>query len=412
MISIKWNRRSFIKIGGLFPFFSQLSLAEEIKSDKSIIWLWLGGGASQFETFHAPKPNINVPSEHQSINGIRYDTNTDICLGGLWMELARHTNKFLTVNSFMHDDPSHKHASHYVMTGHYNPERAETASQKFPSIGSIIATYFGSSTPAGLPVYIANGTIDGDDALWLGAKHKPFDPSAKENLKPRIELDRFTNRFDMLSQLDKKNMAQTNAKAWGDLKQQAYTTILGDAAKAFDTSKETVDIKEKYGETIIGEQLLLTRRLVEAGSKFITIHYGGWDMHEKIEAGLKDRVPSIDKALAALIEDIWQRGLQNKTMIIVTTEFGRTKLNAGAGRDHWPNLVPLLISCGDYAMGRTIGKNDKVYVPTSDIVKPQDLMYTIFDYMSIPKSVQKVDNTGRPRYLLEVGDYNARNFLT
>ncbi len=167
-----------------------------------------------------------------------------------------------------------------------------------------------------------------------------------------------------------------------------------------------------YGTDAIGKQLLMARRLVEYGSKYVTVHYGGWDMHQNIADSLPNRVGPIDRALSALIKDVWDLGLNDQVMIIVTSEFGRTSLNPNVGRDHWPRLTSLLMSGGQYEMNRAIGTNDKAYEPTSDVCTPVDLACTIFDHFGISKSLQRTDPFGRPRFLLEHdANHNLRVIL-
>ena len=188
------------------------------------------------------------------------------------------------------------------------------------------------------------------------------------------------------------------------IKGPAYDVILGSAKDAFAVEKENEKTKALYGSTKakdIGEQLLLARRLVEYGTRFVTLHYGGWDMHSNVSNALKTRVPPVDKAIAGFIQDVSDRGLGDKVLLVVTGEFGRTKINANAGRDHWPSITPMFMFGGEYAAGRTIGEADRSYSPTERPVGPLDLQATLFDHFGIDKGTQRVDNSGRPRYLLE-----------
>ena len=124
-------------------------------------------------------------------------------------------------------------------------------------------------------------------------------------------------------------------------------------------------------------------------------------MHSNISDALKKRVSPIDKAISGLLEDLDQRGLSNKVLLVVTGEFGRTKINANAGRDHWPAITPMMMAGGDYQSGRTIGASDRSYSPIENPVGPLDLQATLFNHFGIEQSTQRVDNGGRPRYLLE-----------
>ena len=147
--------------------------------------------------------------------------------------------------------------------------------------------------------------------------------------------------------------------------------------------------------------MLLARRLVEHGTKFVTLHYGGWDMHSNISNALKSKVAPIDKAIAGFLQDLWDRGLNEKVLLVVTGEFGRTKINANAGRDHWPAITPMMMAGGRYQSGRTIGEADRSYSPVENPVGPLDLQATLFHHFGIEHGIQRTDMSGRPRYLLE-----------
>ena len=411
MLDFIFNRRNFLRVGGISTAMSSIGLSDkafaqegfDAYEDKAVVWLWLGGGPTQFETFHAPTDT--VPTEWQPVNGSIYDAKTNINLGADWTELAKHTSKMNVVNSFSHRDSSHRQGTHFMMTGQYNPERTTTSIAKYPSFGSIVSACYGANNQEnGVPTYVKQGKIEGDEGAWLGGAYKPFDPSNKDNLTPRIELDRFSNRKELLRGLDAARVAGQSASSVDFYKGQAYDVILGSAKDAFATDKEEQSVRDMYGSSKandIGEQLILARRLVEHGTRFVTLHYGGWDMHSNISDALKKRVSPIDKAIAGFLEDLDQRGLSNKVLLVVTGEFGRTKINANAGRDHWPAITPMMMAGGDYQTGRTIGASDRSYSPTENPVGPLDLQATLFDHFGIEKGIQRVDNGGRPRYLLE-----------
>jgi hypothetical protein len=408
MIDFTFNRRDFLRIGGIGTAMSAAGLSEEAiaqeaSEDVSVVWVWLGGGPTQFETFHAPTED--VPVEWRPVNGSIYDPKTNINLGADWSELSKHTQKLNIVNSFSHRDSSHRQGTHYMMTGHYNPERTTTSVAKYPSFGSVVSAVYGANHPEnGVPSYVKQGKIEGDEGAWLGGAYKPFDPSNKDNLTPRVELDRFSTRKNLLRGLDARNVAGSSADSVDFYKGQAYDVILGSAKEAFATDKESDKTRAMYGSTKandIGEQMILARRLVEHGTRFITLHYGGWDMHSNISSSLKTRVAPIDKAISGFLEDVWSRGLNKKILLVVTGEFGRTKINANSGRDHWPSITPMLMAGGNYGSGRTIGESDRSYSPTQNPVGPLDLQATLFDHFGIDKSIQRIDNGGRPRYLLE-----------
>ena len=374
MLDFYFNRRDFLRVGSIGAGMTAVGLSDEAFAqdqasleDKAVVWIWLGGGPTQFETFHAP--NDTVPSEWQPINGAKHDPKTNITLGEDWYELSKHTSKLNVVNSFSHKDSSHRQGTHFMMTGHYNPERTTTALAKYPSFGSIVSAVYGSNNPNnGVPTYVKQGKIEGD----LGSLSK--------------------------------EVSGRGAESVGFYKGQAYDVILGSAKDAFATEKESDPTKALYGSSKandIGEQLILARRLIENGTKFVTLHYGGWDMHSNISNALKTKVAPIDKAISGFLQDLWDRGLNEKVLLVVTGEFGRTKINANAGRDHWPAITPMMMAGGKYQSGRTIGKANRSYEPTENPVGPLDLQATLFDHFGIGHDVQRVDMGGRPRYLLE-----------
>ena len=409
MLDLNFSRRDFLRVGSIGAGMSSiglsdLAMAEENQQqlkDSSVVWVWLGGGPTQFDTFHAPKED-SVPDEYRSVGGALVDKPTGMAFGSNWEQLIKQAPRLNVVDSFTHGDSSHRQATHWVMTSHRNNERSQTANSMFPSHGSIVSSEYGANHPQnGVPTYVKQGRIEGEDPAWLGGAYKPFDPSNKDNLTPRVEVQRFADRNELLKNLSRSTVTGASADSVTKFNSQAFDVILGTAKDAFDLDKESPNIKESYGDTDIGKQLLLARRLCQFGTRFVTIHYGGWDMHSNIENALKGRVPPLDKALAAFVEDVHQRGLNEKILLIVTGEFGRTKLNANGGRDHWPAISTMLMSGGRYDSGRVIGAADKSYTPKESPYGPIDVAATMFDHFGIPKNTQKVDNGGRPRYLLE-----------
>jgi hypothetical protein len=406
MLKVNFNRRDFVKIGAIggglsyIPFSDTVFAQENIVSkSKSVVWLWLGGGPTQFETFHAPTED--VPDPYRPVTGMVRHPN-GLAFGGLFEQLIKRGEHLTAVNSFSHGDSSHRQATHWMMTGHRNPKRENTADSEFPGHGAIASAVFGSNDPAnGMPAYVKQGKIEGEQPTFLGGAHKPFDPSNKDNLTPRIKLPRFKDRKDLLRSFDQGKIFSSEADSFVRIGDQAYNVILGNAKNAFDLDKEKPETRDRYGKGGIGDQMLLARRLAQFGTKFITVHYGGWDMHGNIANALKGRVPPLDKAISAFVDDIYESELSEDVLLVVTGEFGRTRLNGNAGRDHWPAITPMLLSGGNYSHGRVIGKSDKAYYPTESKVTPIDLAATLFDHLGIDPEIQKVDKSGRPRYLLD-----------
>ena len=181
MIDFVFNRRDFLRIGSIGAGMSAIGLSDyalatqDSYEDKTVVWVWLGGGPTQFETFHAPSDT--VPTEWQTVNGAKHEPKTNITLGEDWRELSKHTAKLNVVNSFSHKDSSHRQGTHFMMTGHYNPERSTTSMAKYPSFGSMVSAIYGTNHPSnGVPSYVKQGKIEGDEGSWLGGAYKCYIP--------------------------------------------------------------------------------------------------------------------------------------------------------------------------------------------------------------------------------------------
>lgn len=391
------NRRNFLVAGGLgLASLGLPSLVEskETQKKKSVIFIHFGGGASQSETFVA---NPDSTDSYKSSTGY-VKTKSGFYLGGYWDELAKNSHLYSPVHSFSHTNNGHNSGTVWVNSGYnFNNEEPQSAQQN-PSYGSIISKYFGSNNlDSGLPNYITTSRVSGQDSAYLGSLYKPFsiDEQGKKNLSLLIEVDRLAERRNLLSNMDK----QADEK-FAKYRDQGYNIISGNVKEAFDISKESESTKEKYGKNRFGENLLLARRLIENGSKFVTASVGGFDLHSDIAKGMQNLVPNIDKAISQLLIDLHDRGLLKTTLVVITTEFGRTKINQNQGKDHWSYSIPLLLAGGQYG-GAVIGQADKNSSVTKDNpFKPVDLLHTILTHVEIPTTQQFIDFSGRPRNII------------
>ena len=405
MINVHFNRREFMKIGAIGAGLSSMGLSDAHAgilpaNEKSVVWLWLGGGATHIETFD-PKPM--APEGVRSTTG-SIMTNGDFLLGGNFIKMSTRGDKITVVRSFAHRNSSHRTGTHWVMTGHNSTDNTPQSTQQEPSYGSIMSSVYGANHPAnGMPTYVRVNGISFDGPAWLGGQYKPYEASGEgvSNLKSRVESNRFLDRRNLVSSFDKLKITN-DLELWGDLRKQSYGLILGNASEAFDLDKESKPSRDKYGKGL-GEQMLLARRLVENGTKFVTLHYGGWDMHGNIAKSLNGRMPPLDHALSTFIDDLHDRGMSKNVLLVVTGEFGRTyRVNKNAGRDHWPQLSPLMCSGGDFDMGRVIGESTaKAETPKSDPLGPKDVTATLFAHLGIDPQTQKIDFAGRPRYFVD-----------
>jgi hypothetical protein len=411
------TRREFFKVGTLaggaltlsqlFAARAEAKAAGKPVNDTAVVWVWLGGGPTHIETFD---PKMSAPAEYRSITGEVSTKLPGVTLGGTFPNLASVVDKMAIVRSFAHTDSGHGGGTHFVMTGYDNRAIDNGGLPTRPSFGSIAARVRGANHPqTGMPTYVRLGRVAADGPAFLGPAYAPFDPTgqARRNMDLAISDERLHDRRELLDGLDRlKRRADQDALMEGlsRFEQQAFDLVLGNAAKAFDIKSEDKHVVERYGKGL-GEQLLRAKRLCEAGCGFVTLSYGGWDMHGQIKQGLERRSPELDRALAAFIDDVYNRGLSEKILLVVTGEFGRTpKINRNAGRDHWAPLSTLALAGGGLQMGQVIGQSaTKADVPHSTPIRPQDLMATVFHVLGIEPGTQVVNQAGRPVYLLEEG---------
>jgi hypothetical protein len=306
--------------------------------------------------------------------------------------------------------------------------------QRFPGIGSIVAREVGARQ-RGLPAYVAVpyaasiGLVPGYfGADFLGAAYSPFqtggDPNApgftvpNVNLAQGMTMDRLEDRKALVRNFDKnqKHLDETGtARAMDRFSLEAYEFLTGPAARrAFDMNAESPQTRDQYGRHNWGQSTLLARRLVEAGATFVTVHYGGWDHHWNLKASYEQLLPIVDSAVAALFTDLSQRGLLDKTLVLLCGEFSRTpKMNDGGnggapgsmgtpGRDHWGEAMFCLMGGGGVKGGQVIGETDRLGVrPKSRPVKPANIHATIYHVLGIDPKLHLLDPTGRPTPVLD-----------
>lgn len=411
------TRRDFLKVGtlgmsglglpALLAARSHAGQSELPVKETAVVWLWLGGGPTHVETFD---PKMNAPSEFRSVTGEVSTVLPGVTLGGTFPEMAKVADRMAIVRSFAHRNSGHGGGTHWVMTGYDNRQVDNGGKPNRPSMGAITSKVRGANHPkTGIPTFVRMNAIQADGPAFLGTACAPFDPQgqARKNMNLDTKLERLSDRRALLEDLDR---FQRDADASGlmdgldDFEQQAFNLILGDATRAFDISKEPASVATKYGKGL-GEQMLVARRLCEAGCGFVTINFGGWDMHGQIKNGMKTRGPQVDRAVAAFVEDVSQRGLSEKILLVVTGEFGRTpRINRNAGRDHWAPLSTLALAGGGLKMGQVVGESSaNAETPKSAPIGPQDLMATVFDVLGIDPKLQFTNAAGRPTYMLEEG---------
>lgn len=411
------SRRDFLRVGGLG--LGSLSLANMLQgkaaaaargvsgSDKSVIWLWLGGGPTQIETFD---PKMTAPSEYRSVTGEVKTVLPGVTFGGNFERIGQVADRMAFVRSFAHTNSGHSGGTHYVMTGYDNRLADNGAVADRPFLGSIVSRIRGTNhANTGIPTYVRLGGIYADGPAFLGTAYGPFDPGgeARRNMSLSIEQSRLSNRRAMLDGIDnvKREIDRKGLMNGLDsFEEQAFSLILSRSQQAFDLKYEDPRVVDRYGKGL-GEQLLQARRLCEAGCGFVTLQHGGWDMHSSIKQEMDKRGPEIDRAVSALVEDLDQRGMLENVLLVISGEFGRTpKINGSGGRDHWAPLSTLALAGGGLRMGQVIGESaEKADVPKTTAITPQDLMATVFKVLDLDQRIQFTNQAGRPTYMIETG---------
>jgi len=411
------SRRDFLKIGALgvgglmLPDLLRFRAAAKAEGkptkNTSVVWLWLGGGPTQVETFD---PKMSAPVEFRSTVDAVKTCLPGVEFGGVFPKMAECADKLAVVRSFAHRNSGHGGGTHWVMTGYDFPPADNGQAPIKPGLGSVLARFRGANNPrTGLPTYVRMSGILGDGPAWLGSPYAPFDVggNARGNMNLKVTLDNLADRRSLLKSFDTvdRNLDRSGLMSGLDsFEQQAFDLVLSRAKEAFDVNREDPRVRDRYGKGL-GEQLLLARRLCESGVGFVTLHFGGWDMHGGIAQAMKNLGPQVDRAVAAFVDDTANRGVDQDILLVITGEFGRTpRINGGAGRDHWAPLSTLALAGGGLKMGQVVGESTaKAETPKTTPITPQDLMATVFHVLGIPQDLHYKDPSGRPTPMVDGG---------
>lgn len=425
------SRREFMQIGALtlgglsLPqlLAARAAAAEAGQSlrNTSVILLFLDGGAPQAETFD---PKMSAPPEYRSIFGSIPTRLPGVHFGSHFPRMAELADRMSIIRTLVHADGDHGGATHWMKTGKpWPPEalgKAAIIPQTEPSVGSMAARVRGAiNAQTGVPTFVRvlsnHGGYPGDDAVWLGRDNSPFrvrvgpgsENTMLSNMNLRVEREQLDNRRVLLEQFDQFNRTLDRsglAQAMDGFQRQAVNVVLGQAREAFDLSRESVSVRDRYGPGL-GQELLLARRLCESGAGFVTLNNGYWDFHGGIIPGCNQLCPPLDHVVSAFMDDVRARGLENDILLVVTGEFGRTpRINGGPGRDHWAPLNDAVLIGGGLRMGQVVGESDAraAYVKSRPVT-PGELMATIFHVLGIDLGLQFTHPSGRPRYMIEEG---------
>ncbi len=374
----------------------------EVKTNKSVIFLFLGGGISSVDSFN---PKVDVPDEYACIS-TPIITKAGYMIGRHFPQLAECSKYISPVHNYKTFDGNHNSATAYSFTGMPAFGLPEGAQAKEPSVGAMISAAHGERNNIGVPNYIQIQKSLHDGPAWLGAKNSGFytDEDGIKNLQINTSPEQFVRRSKMVEEIEKYNGRDNHYfSEWSNLRNNAKNIIMGKAAQAFNLKNENQVWLDRYEESKngFGKDCLLARRLIEAGAKFITLAHHGWDMHVGIENGFDARCPDLDMHLSNLILDLESKGLLETTLIVVTSEFSRTKMNITAGRDHNPSITSLLLCGGKYG-GNVIGQSDKFGLEAQgNPFAPKDLAYTILNWLEVPDDYTVIDNMRRPRHFIQ-----------
>lgn len=429
-----FHRRDFLQIGaasvlGLsLPSFLAAEAQARTKGTRpgkarGVILLWLAGGPATIDMWD------NKPDAPEGIRGEFKNIPTTV--PGLFFseplpKSAQIANKLTVVRSLYHSIPSHGPASIFMTTGN-----KPTAALQYPSYGSLAARLL--STPRGIPPYVSfggNAATNFGTAGYLGTSYNPFFIEGNGvargekgggggnafslrglSLRGNFTLEDLEKRDQLLRQFDSTFAAYDRSSELLDgldtFHQQALDILRSDRTRqALDLSQEKPAIREMYGNTPFGQGALAARRLIEAGVRFATVTFGGWDTHNQNFVRLKNNLlPVLDTVLSALVRDLDDRGLLDSTIVMVAGEFNRTpRINRTAGRDHWARSMAVVLAGGGFPRGYVHGSTDASgMAPATDPCTPDDIGATIFTHLGIDPHLELTTPTGRPIQLFREG---------
>ncbi len=440
------TRREFLRLGSLALGAASLphwSAADEVMasvdSDTSVILFYMWGGPSQLETYDL-KPE--APLEYRSLFR-PIATNVpgmDIC--EFFPRQAKLADKFSLVRSLHHEINIHNDAAIEVLTGKPPSKLDPTSSAKseHPDFAMVASRQLGQH-PQAMPRYVGiPNALHMTRPTYLGLEHQAFvvgDPSAENFSLPQFGVvtggqdQTLEDRRGLVAQLDRfrRSLDLHGTMEGSERFRELAFRMIGSTsiAEAFDLSQEDDTLRDRYGRHLWGQSCLMARRLAEAGTSIITIYssvpkqgpeFTNWDDHPD-NAGrpghfaefMRRRLPYMDQALSALIEDIYTRGIDRKVLLVAVGEFGRTprisyrSQTGSTGRDHWPQAYTALVSGGGLRMGQVIGAtNSKAEYPAQRPLRPQDLLATIYRHLNIDPATSLIDHSGRPIPILPGGE--------
>jgi hypothetical protein len=429
------TRRSFVQagilgLGGLTlgEFLHAKAQAIPTARDTSVILFWLSGGPGHMETWD-PKPD--APSQYRGPLGSVRTSLVGVQLSEFMTNQARLLENLAIVRTVHHGSGDHTKSNHWMLTGFEGPafNAPDFMQQRRPALGSVVSRLRGPNRH-GMPPYVAVPHLRGGTdnffhySAYLGGGANPFivnsDPNLPEyrvgnlHLARELTFERLADRRCLLQSVDQARRFHDHRTAdLGEHYQRAFDLMTSRAVvNAFDIARETSAVRERYGRHTFGQSTLVARRLIEAGVTFVTVNCVPWDHHgtpPQLETAVGARllIPPLDRALGSLIEDLIQRGLYERTLVVAMGEFGRTpRMNANAGRDHWGHTFSVLFGNARMRMGQVIGRSSPrgEYVVDRPVT-PQDIAATVYHHLGIDgRNVSFTDHLGRQALLIEHGE--------
>jgi len=406
-------------LGLTFTDFLKIQSAQADQKDyaskegtaKSVIFIFLPGGMAHQETFD-PKPY--APLEYRGPLGNIATSITGVRFSELLPHSAKIADKLCILPSMTHGEAAHERGTHNMFTG-YRPSPA----LQYPSMGSVVAHEFGPRNNLPPYVFVPNQPNTYAGTGYLSSSFAGFslgsDP-AEQNFQVRdlqlpggVDEQRFGRRRSMLDAVNQHFVSREKADsldAVDTFYQRAYSMLSSEKAReAFDLNKEDPGLRDRYGRNQAGSRMLLARRLVEAGVRFVSLTYGGWDHHNNIEGAMRGQLPPLDQGFAALISDLDERGLLDSTMVCLCSEFGRTpKINQTGGRDHWPKVFTTVMAGGGLKRGVVYGSsNATASEPEDNPLSVEDWATTIYDRMGIVADKELMAPGDRPIEIVDGG---------
>lgn len=376
--------------------------ADTLKANrKACILLWMGGGPSSMDIWDL-KPGTDNGGPFKPIS-----TSGDVQISEHMPLMAKQMHHMAIIRSMSTREADHNRGRYYMHTGYVPDPNVD-----YPSYGAVIAHELMSQRPElAIPPFVSVGGAS-EGPGFLGMSWAPLNVSSNgriRNLDSSLGKERIGQRQIALKAIEdgfigqrRGNLAEDHRKVLG----KTYDLLGSEQMKAYEVDKEPQEVKEKYGVNGFGQGCLLARRLVEAGVPFVEVDLGGWDNHQGIFRTLEnDRLPVLDKAMAALTEDLEQRGLLKDTMIVWMGEFSRTpRINADAGRDHWARAWSVVVGGGGIKGGQAVGStNADGTEVVGEPYSSEDLMASVCQGLGISLETTFTSRNGRPMKIANSG---------